>query len=205
MKGIGKAVIVFAVIGCGVGLTLPHPSDAKVDSCSSYINAVKSANARYFGPAFPYHYALGQLRQESACRSKVTAFDGGMGIAQFMPKTSKYIQSLMGEALDPYNPEHAVKMQAFYMARIHKKENWSKKLFISYQIYNGGAGSLKKEFVLAGSVVDWCKMKKVCKRKVITLKSGRLLDFCEVNYDYPVKVEKYAKQYKKQPDAMAFW
>ena len=175
-----------------------------LDYCSTYIHAVKTASARYFGPAFPYHYAIGQLRQESACKSKVTAFDGGMGIAQFMPKTSKYIQSLMGEALDPYNPEHAIKMQAFYMARIHAKENWTNKLFISYQIYNGGAGTLKKEFKLAGCS-DWEKMKANCKRKVIILKSGRPLDFCEVNYDYPVRVERYAKQYRKQPDTMVFW
>ena len=176
-----------------------------LDRCEGLIGDVKTASARYFGPTFPWHYSVGQLRAESNCKSSVTAFDGGMGVAQFMPKTSKYIQSLMGEALDPYNSQHAVKMQAFYLARIHSKENWTKKLFVSYQIYNGGAGNLRAEYNRAGKIVDWDKMRQACKRKVITLKSGALLDFCTVNYDYPVRIEKYARPYKKIPDSMLFW
>jgi len=161
------------------------------------------AHSRYFGPAYPYWYGVGQLKQESSCRAEVTAFDQGMGIAQFMPKTSQYIQSLMGQALDPYNPKHAIRMQAFYMARIHVKENWDGSLFLDYQIYNGGRGMLYKEYQKAGAT-DWAKMKSVCQRKKIKMKWG-VLDLCEVNYDYPKRIEKYGKQYRRGPDAMGFW
>lgn len=180
-------------------------SGYSLDKCNTYINDVKRASMKYFGPTFPYWYSLGQLRQESNCKSSVTAFDGGMGIAQFMPKTSKYIQSLMGETLDPYNPQQAIRMQAYYMARIHKKENWTPKLFLDFQIYNGGAGNLKNEYNRAGKVAEWGKMRAVCRRRVIILKSGKPLDFCSVNYDYSIKVEKYAKPYKKFPDSIVYW
>jgi hypothetical protein len=126
-----------------------------------------------------------------------------MGIAQFMPKTSRYIQSLMGETLDPYNPKHAIRMQAFYMKRIHAKENWTDRLWVSYAIYNGGAGALRAEAIRAGWT-DWGRMKYFCQRKKIPLKSG-ILDLCEVNYDYSKKVEKYGAAYRRGPDGMRFW
>jgi hypothetical protein len=79
------------------------------------------------------------------------------------------------------------------MARIHRIENWSGKIFIDYQIYNGGAGLLKKEAKRAGKV-DHAAMREVCQRKVIQLKSGPL-DFCDVNYDYSARIYKYGQKY----------
>jgi hypothetical protein len=158
---------------------------------------------RYFGPAFPHRYGVGQLKQESACKSTVTAFDGGMGVAQFMPKTSQYIQSVMGEKLNPYNSNDATRMQAFYMARIHRTENWTDRLWISYQIYNGGASTLKKESQRAGGA-DHDAMRAVCHRKVIMLKHGPL-DMCDVNYDYSKNIYKFGQRYGTGPDLMKFW
>jgi len=48
-------------------------------------------------------------------------------------------------------------------------------------------------------------MKEQCRRKTITLKNGSKLDFCEVNYDYSVKVYKYGKVYRQGVDKMKFW
>ncbi len=182
---------------------LPVSSDAS-DRCCDYIPDVRASHALYFGPAFPYHYGIGQIKQESSCRDRVTAFDQGMGPCQFMPSTSKWIQSLMGQKLDPYNRSDACRMQAFYMYRIHKKENWTKFLWIDYQIYNGGRGTLYNEYKRAGKV-DWKSMKASCNRKTIILKSGKKLDFCEVNYDYSQKVFKYGKSYQIMPDSIPFW
>jgi hypothetical protein len=173
------------------------------DRCEAYVKDVRVEHVRNFGFQYPYWYSVGQLKQESACRSTVTAFDAGMGLAQFMPKTSQYIQSLMGEALDPYNPKHAIRMQAFYMARIHTKENWTDRLWVSYQIYNGGAGTLAAESRRAGAT-DWTLMRQQCQRKKIQMKWG-VLDLCEVNYDYSKKVEKYGNQYRRGPDGMRYW
>jgi len=164
----------------------PAPAHA-LDRCEAHIKDVRVEHTRYFGIQFPYWYGIGQLKVESACRTNVTAFDVGQGIAQFMPKTSQYIQSLMGEALDPYNPRQAIRMQAFYMNRIHRKENWTDKLWVSYQIYNGGRGTLYKEYQRAG-LTDWEMMKLSCQRKKIKMKCG-VMDLCTVNYDYSKKVE----------------
>jgi hypothetical protein len=173
------------------------------DRCAAYVKDVRTEHTRYFGFQFPYWYGVSQLKVESACRANVTAFDAGQGIAQFMPKTAQYIQSLMGQALDPYNPRHAIRMQAFYMHRIHTKENWTDRLWVSYQVYNGGRGTLAAESRRAG-VTDWAAMKAQCQRKKIQMKWG-VLDLCEVNYDYPVKVEKYGNLYRRGADGMRFW
>jgi hypothetical protein len=114
------------------------------DRCTSFIRPVRVEHTKYFGIQFPWWYGVGQLKQESCCRESVTAFDAGMGVAQFMPKTSQYIQSLMGEKLNPYNAKQAIRMQAFYMHRIHTAENWTPLLWIDYQIYNGGKPLLYK-------------------------------------------------------------
>ena len=174
-----------------------------VDRCNSLIKDVRVQHTKYFGVQFPYWYGVGQLKQESACRGKVTAFDAGQGVAQFMPKTSLYIQSLMKEKLNPYNIQQAIRMQAFYMRRIHTVENWTGSLWVSYQIYNGGAGTLRAESQRAGET-DWSLMRQECHRKKIQMKWG-VLDLCEVNYSYSVNVGKFGNQYRRGADGMRYW
>jgi hypothetical protein len=175
-----------------------------VDRCVDFIPDVRQAHALYWGYDYPWWYGVGQLKQESACRSNVTAFDAGMGVAQFMPATAKEIKKLMGHPeWDAYNPEHATKMQAFFMKKLHK-QNWDGALWLDYQGYNGGWGNLNSEHKRAGKT-DWNAMRDQCRRKTITLKSGNKLDFCEVNYDYSMKVYKYGKVYRQGVDKMKFW
>jgi hypothetical protein len=185
-----------------IALLLALPAYA-LDRCVSLVQDVRVEHTRYFGIQYPYWYGVGQLKQESACRTSATAFDQGQGVAQFMPKTEQYIESLMGMKLDPYNPKHAIRMQAFYMNRIHAKENWTGRLWVSYQIYNGGRATLYKEFHRA-RVADWELMKMNCLRKQIVMKWG-ILDLCEVNYDYSKKVEKYGNLYRRGKDGMRYW
>jgi hypothetical protein len=174
-----------------------------LDRCEAHIKDVRVEHTKYFGIQFPYWYGVGQLKQESACRTNVTAFDAGQGVAQFMPKTAQYISSLMGEALDPYNPRQAIRMQAYYMNRIHRLENWTPALWVSYQIYNGGKGTLYKEYQRA-EILDWDLMKMCCQRKKIQMKWG-VLDLCEVHYDYSTKVERYGAAYRRGADGMRYW
>jgi hypothetical protein len=171
--------------------------------CALLVQDVRVEHIKTFGLSYPYWYGVGQLEQESACRTTVTAFDQGQGVAQFMPKTAQYISSLMGEKLDPYNPKHAIRMQSYYMHRIHTKENWTDRLWIAYQIYNGGAGTLKKEFQRAG-ILDWELMRMSCQRKKIQFKWG-VLDLCDVNYDYSRKVDKYGNTYRRGSDGVRYW
>jgi hypothetical protein len=175
------------------------------DRCALLVNDVRIEYTKQFGMMYPYWYGVGQLKTESACRSNATAFDAGQGVAQFMPRTSTYIQSLMGQTLDPYNPQHAICMQAFYMYRIHRIENWAKDkpLWIDAQIYNGGKGTLFAEYQRA-KILDWDLMKLSCQRKKIKMKWG-VLDLCEVNYDYSKKIARYGNEYRRGPDQMRYW
>jgi len=163
-----------------------------LERCKQYAHQERIQHWMYWGTDFPYQYGIGQIQQESNCRNNVTAFDAGQGIAQFMPKTEEYCEKVLGP-LNMYNPEQAIKAQAWYMRKIHK-ENWDGALWITYQIYNGGATNLRKEYKNAG-VTNHDIMRTYCHRKVITLKYGSKLDFCEVNYDYSKKIFKYGNQY----------
>jgi len=187
-------------------LILITPSTSySIDRCREYIIEVRNQHIRYFGPSFPWWYGLGQLKQESCCRSSVTAFDAGMGIAQFMPSTHKYVEKLMGVKLDPYNPANAIRMQAFYMSTIHKQNKFKdKKLWLTYQAYNGGWKLLYVESARAQSE-KWLPMRESCQRKTIKLKSGSLLNFCDVNYDYSKKVFKYGNLYRVTKDGQEYW
>lgn len=173
------------------------------DRCQQYIPEVRKANFYYWGINFPYHYAVGQLKQESVCRADATAFDGGQGLAQFMPATEKYVESLMKENLNLYNTHDAIRAQAFYMKLLHK-QNWVGRLWLTYMFYNSGVGTVKKEFQRA-EIADWDLMRMECRRKILTLKNGQKLDLCDVGYDYPKKVYKYGKQYSIIQDTIKFW
>lgn len=202
--GVKKLLATILLIGC-----LLFPVNVlSLDRCNEYRQDERIQHTKYFGLGFPYWYGVAQLQQESCCRAGVTAFDAGMGISQFMPKTAQYINSLMGENLNPYNPEEAIKMQAFYMYRIHKNENFikTKNLWADYQIYNGGGGNLKKEYIRAGKIPDWDLMKAKCTRGKVLLKNGTYLYFCDVNYSYSLQVYKYGKIYKIGSDGnWYFW
>ena len=195
---------ILAIMGLALMILFIPVKCQALDRCIEFKTDVRIEHTKQFGPSMPWWYGIGQLKQESCCRANVTAFDAGQGVAQFMPKTAQYIQSLMGEKLDPYNPHQAIRMQAFYMARIHHRENWTDRLWISYQIYNGGAGLLRKESLRAGEA-SWDAMHQSCKRKVLKLKNGNLLDLCTVNYDYSQRVYKYGQLYRTNVDGMKFW
>jgi len=176
-----------------------------LDRCQDYISDVRTQHIQYFGLSYPYWYGVGQLRQESNCRSNITAFDGGMGVAQFMPATAKDVSQRLGLKLDPYNIHDATKMQAYYMSQVHKGNKISgKPLWATYQAYNGGWKLLYAESQRASSS-NHDDMKLQCHRKVLTLSKGRKLSLCEVNYDYSIKIAKYAKKYQIAPDGMRYW
>jgi len=177
-----------------------------LDRCNDFKEDVRIQHTKYFGFDFPWWFGIGQLKQESGCRANTTAWDLGQGIAQFMPATAKYINSLMGENLNPYKPEDGIKMQAYYMSIIYRGQKWSGKLWTAYQSYNGGEGNLVNEYKRANEL-DWNAMLSQCHRKVVTLKSGEKLDFCKVNYDYSKQIYKYGNLYNtgNPVDNWEFW
>jgi hypothetical protein len=119
-----------------------------------------------------------------------------------MPATEKEVERYLGE-LDMYNPEHAIKAQAFYMSRLHRS-NPIGALWMTYQAYNGGWKYLKLEYQRAGYVPCWALMRSTCTRKVIRTKKF-ILDLCEVNYDYSMKVYRYGQFYQHNKDEWRYW
>ncbi|MFN4152684.1 MAG: transglycosylase SLT domain-containing protein, partial [Candidatus Sericytochromatia bacterium] len=68
-----------------------------LERCYKYIPRVVK-EARYFiGIDAPFHYFIAQIEVESACNPNITAFDSGMGLAQFMPKTAEEIHKKFKE------------------------------------------------------------------------------------------------------------
>lgn len=173
------------------------------ERCYQYRLEVRREHARTLGLNYPWWYALGQLRQESQCRSDLTAFDGGMGLAQFMPATAAEVSRRAGIPLDPYRPADAIRLQAIFIADLHR-QNPVNRLWATYQAYNGGWTLLKREAVRAGRW-DHDVMREACHRKVLPLKGGKVLDFCTVNYSYSRQVAKYGDPYREGPDRMPFW
>lgn len=169
-----------------------------IERCKQY-QAQVIREAHYFvGLDAPAHYFMGQIEQESRCREGVTAFDGGMGLGQFMPSTAEWIQKnekdLQEFEFNPYDPNWSIRALILYDRWLYGKtacEGW----YFTFRAYNGGNGNLNKEVKRAGSCEIEC-VENACRRKVITLKSGNLLDFCKVNIEYPHLIFKKAKAYE---------
>lgn len=172
------------------------------DRCAAYRLDVRREAERTLGLDYPWWYNLGQLRQESRCRADIAAFDGGQGLAQFMPATIAALSKRAGEKLDAYKPEHAIRLQAMFLADLDRG-NPSGRLWPIFQAYNGGWTLLKREAMRAGGW-DRAKMRATCQRRVLQLKSGPL-DLCEVNYTYPAHVAKFGEVYRAGQDARNFW
>jgi len=179
-----------------------------LDRCQEFVQEVRTANTFYNGLNYPYWYGVGQLKTESGCRSDLTAFDGGQGLAQFMPVTMAAINKICTrchlQKLNPYKPADSIKAAAYLIAQNHRT-NFApdKPMWIDYQSYNGGAALLKKEYQRAGKA-NHELMRVQCKRNIITLKSGKLLNLCDVNYDYSRHIYDYAKPYRLTTDQTPF-
>lgn len=163
--------------------------------CNQYTQEVRRAHWSQFGVDYPYQYGVGQLVQESGCRN-IISFDGvgSEGLPQItyrvwqQPLKAKGVTGItaIGDQL---------KAQAIIMKSCHDGNQY-KKLWITYQVYNGG-GLVKKEIKRAG-IVDWEKAKASCKRGqscftyrgVKTCRSN-----CDINYEYSQNIFKYGGKY----------
>jgi hypothetical protein len=166
--------------------------------CFSYAQEVRRETLAQQGPEYPYWYNIAQLEAESNCRPDITANDGGQGLSQFMPATEGYVEKLMGEDLDMYNPSHAIRALVFYMDWIVDHEKWGV-LWLSYQTYNGGATNLRRELKDAG-VKDWELMKLSC-----LCLGKRAKANCEINYRYSKRIHGLADQYRTDEDFVRYW
>lgn len=182
-------------------MALPWDCNAQTNRCLQYRSQVIREARAHIGVDAPWHLFMGQIETESACREGITAFDGGMGLGQFMKATAedihkreKSLQEISIEP-DPYNPRWNIRAMILYDRNLYKScicKGW----YYAFRSYNGGQGNLHKEIRRSGE----CSQKTVekqCSRKVIKLKCGDMLDFCKVNIKYPYEIfakgEKYAR------------
>jgi len=159
--------------------------------CFKYFNLV-IGQSRLYDMWDSYDIFMGQIEQESLCNEKITAFDHGMGLAQFMPKTAEWIHSKYYDELskisytpNPYNPRWAIRAMILYdkylLDRVSCKNDWH----LALRAYNGGLGNINKEIAKANS----CNYDEIAKH------CGRSKFSCDVNIKYPYQVFKRSVKY----------
>ena len=90
-----------------------------------------------------------QVKAESLFRADITAPDGGMGLAQFMPKTWSWAkaQGWVPADASAYNPHWAITGQHAYMTWLEARTEG--RLNPALGAYNAGLGSVRKAQRLA--------------------------------------------------------
>ena len=174
-------------------------ADSTVNRCKKYLPQVVR-EARYFvGNDAPSSDFMGQIETESRCNEGVTAFDGGMGLGQFMPETAAWmqkrentLQALSAKPL-PYDPKWSIRALILYDKWLFAQvscHDWH----YAYRAYNGGLARMNKEIREAGTC-DYETVNAACSRKTIKTKWGPL-DMCRVNCSYPEKIRKAGHKYQ---------
>jgi len=175
----------------------PSASNAE-NRCLKYWPQVIREARYHIGMDAPAHEFMGQIETESGCKEGATAFDGGMGLGQFMPATAGWIHGKEDALRDlsmkpmPYNPRWSIRALILYDRWLYRNvdcQEWH----YAYRAYNGGLETINNEIRTAGSC-DHEKVEAACKRKVIIVKSGRL-DMCRVNITYPAKIRQAGQKY----------
>ena len=179
-------------------LLIPLAANA-LDRCNQYAQPVRKAHAFYFGLDYPSQYGVGQLEAESACRHVVSAD----GFGSSTPAQITYSMWNKQFAKAGLASAHWTTQQAYIMKEAHDKNQYQK-LWVTYQVYNGGVW-VKKEIAAAG-VVDWSKARDQCTRGYTTYKSGQKVSNCDVNYEYSQEIfllgRKYESSHSKKYE---FW
>lgn len=124
-------------------------SASSYERITRWAPTIKREAQAVFGISAPTPMFLGQIAQESSGDEKVTASDGGMGLAQFMPLTARDVSRRHPElgAPNPYNPKWAIRAMMrlnadnYRMVQgINECERWGAAL----KCYNAGCGYVTK-------------------------------------------------------------
>lgn len=159
-----------------------------IDRCEQYVQPVRKAHSLYFGLDYPSQYGVGQLKQESGCRDVIS--NDSYGSSTPAQITYKFWNKQLTEA--GLASSHWTTQQAYIMKDAHNKNPY-KKLWVTYQIYNGGNWVVKE--VKKADVVDWEAALAQCTRGYTTFKNGSKISNCEINYDYSIKIYEYGNKY----------
>jgi soluble lytic murein transglycosylase-like protein len=110
---------------------------------------LRAESQRIMGINAPVSTLAAQITQESYWQPRVTAWDGGRGLSQFMPATlswacEKFKAALAGEPCDAYRPRVAIRLQAAYMQHLIKRvdeyDDDCNRMGLALMGYNSGEG-----------------------------------------------------------------
>jgi soluble lytic murein transglycosylase-like protein len=126
-----------------------HASAAVNDPGLPYRSTLIREAQAVYGLTAPVPMFAGQIRQESAWRADVTAWDNGRGLAQFMDATATMVSRAYPElgAPDPYDPRWAIRALVRYDGWLYARvkggsicDRWAAAL----KSYNAGVGYVQR-------------------------------------------------------------
>lgn len=171
-----------------------------MNRCAKYWPQVLREARYHIGMDAPAAGFMGQIEVESRCDAGVTAFDGGMGLAQFMPATAAEVHereaALQEIAMQPmpYDPRWSIRAMILYNRWLYARvacRDWH----YAWRAYNGGLTAINREIARAASC-DYAAVAAACNRRVLRLTKG-LLDLCRVNIEYPCKIRQAGRKYAR--------
>jgi hypothetical protein len=187
-----SAYAAIAALALLAALLLPAGDAEALQQCRKYEQEVRRYHQMYFGIDFPYEYSVAQLYKESLCRENMMSSDGigSEGPAQITFRVWK--EKLLKEGIDEIQTiSNHLRAQA-YINRLSYDQAKCKKLFVLYQVYNGGP-LVNAEIQRAGSC-DWAGAYKACRRKNVRFKNGQVINACSINYEYSKKIFDYVEE-----------
>lgn len=173
------------------------PKVYKKNSCRNYASYLESYSSKIIAEDFPYWYLMGQDYQESNCRFIIS--NDGIGSESPAQITWRWWKNY----LKPYGVYNVrtipnfTKAQVLIMNKLIKKAQSKgyKPLWVSFQAYNGGWLVLK-EIKRAGTTKHNL-VKYSCRRRVVHFGNGQSKSACDINYEYPVLIEKHTNRFYK--------
>jgi hypothetical protein len=178
-----RKAFMLLLIGCLLALSVMQ-ADA-LERCKKYERDVKRFHAQYFGIDFPAGYSVAQLQAESLCKNRLS--DDGIGSQGPAQITFRVWRSkLEAEGIyEIHTITNHLRAQA-YINRNAYDQAVCKKLFVMYQIYNGGT-LVNKEIKRAG-VCGHAAARAVCSRRIIRFRNGSRRSACDINYEYSTHI-----------------
>lgn len=143
------AVIAAIVLWLIAFVSVPTVNAQVPQNANVYRITLRQEAQRVWGPGAPVSTLAAQITQESGWRADVTAWDGGMGLPQFMPATLRwacreFAADLQGEACDPYRPRIGLRLQSLYLKRLHdgvaEADDACSHMGFALMDYNSGKG-----------------------------------------------------------------
>ncbi|MEM4958620.1 MAG: hypothetical protein QXX12_01950 [Nanopusillaceae archaeon] len=170
-------------------------------NCVRLIDDTRKYTFKILEKGFPYHYTIGLFQTETNCRWLISRDGvGSIGYAQITP-------SMWDRYLLPYAPNYKVKdhpdhiIATKILLKHYMQRNTCNKLWITYQIHNGGFLILR-ECKRANSC-EWKDCKNNCRRRDVcvlfdntTKTCKQFRNACEITYSYSQKVHQYGLRYK---------